>query len=113
MAPPPIVTATIQSAVLAATSNLLAQGLTAYQDEVRIELYPNNITHSPDSVANYSPDTICRRLGSGLPVRSIRLHQHSAQLLMVRMAYGELAPFGGFGRVLLNPVLINKSGKNS
>ncbi|KAI1779402.1 hypothetical protein F4818DRAFT_404437 [Hypoxylon cercidicola] len=33
MAPPPIVTATIQSAILAATSNLLAQGLTAYQNE--------------------------------------------------------------------------------
>ncbi|KAI1100983.1 hypothetical protein F4804DRAFT_25816 [Jackrogersella minutella] len=30
---PPIVIATIQSAVLAATSNLLAQGLTAYQNE--------------------------------------------------------------------------------
>lgn len=34
MAFPPIVTATIQSAVLAATSNLLAQGLTAYQNEL-------------------------------------------------------------------------------
>ncbi|KAL7621280.1 hypothetical protein AAE478_008599 [Parahypoxylon ruwenzoriense] len=33
MALPPIVTATIQSAVLAATSNLLAQGLTVYQNE--------------------------------------------------------------------------------
>ncbi|KAI0379158.1 hypothetical protein F5Y04DRAFT_260572 [Hypomontagnella monticulosa] len=33
MALPPIVIATIQSAVLAATSNLLAQGLTAYQNE--------------------------------------------------------------------------------
>ncbi|OTB03995.1 hypothetical protein M426DRAFT_321288 [Hypoxylon sp. CI-4A] len=33
MALPPIVTATIQSAVLAATSNLLAQSLTAYQNE--------------------------------------------------------------------------------
>ncbi|KAI1140696.1 hypothetical protein F5Y05DRAFT_282656 [Hypoxylon sp. FL0543] len=33
MAFPPIVTATIQSAVLAATSNILAQSLTAYQNE--------------------------------------------------------------------------------
>ncbi|KAI0886127.1 uncharacterized protein GGS22DRAFT_159994 [Annulohypoxylon maeteangense] len=33
MAFPPIVTATVQSAVLAATSNLLAQSLTAYQNE--------------------------------------------------------------------------------
>ncbi|KAI0018061.1 Mpv17/PMP22 family protein [Xylariomycetidae sp. FL0641] len=33
MAPSPIVTATIQSSVLAATSNLLAQCLTAYQKE--------------------------------------------------------------------------------
>ncbi|KAI2779852.1 hypothetical protein F4815DRAFT_174641 [Daldinia loculata] len=33
MAFSPIITATIQSAVLAATSNLLAQGLTAYQNE--------------------------------------------------------------------------------
>ncbi|KAI0849884.1 hypothetical protein F5Y00DRAFT_45219 [Daldinia vernicosa] len=33
MAFSPIVTATIQSAVLAATSNILAQGLTAYQNE--------------------------------------------------------------------------------
>ncbi|KAI1758742.1 hypothetical protein GGR53DRAFT_516067 [Hypoxylon sp. FL1150] len=32
---PPIVTATIQSAILAATSNLLAQGLTAYQNEAQ------------------------------------------------------------------------------
>ncbi|KAI0838212.1 hypothetical protein F5Y06DRAFT_268813 [Hypoxylon sp. FL0890] len=34
MALPPIATATIQSAVLAATSNLLAQSLTAYQNEI-------------------------------------------------------------------------------
>ncbi|KAI0169738.1 hypothetical protein GGR52DRAFT_573794 [Hypoxylon sp. FL1284] len=33
MAPSPIVTATIQSAVLAGTSNILAQALTAYQNE--------------------------------------------------------------------------------
>lgn len=31
---PPIVNATFQSAVLAATSNLLAQALTAYRHEV-------------------------------------------------------------------------------
>ncbi|KAI1392261.1 uncharacterized protein F4822DRAFT_122590 [Hypoxylon trugodes] len=36
MALPPIITATIQSAVLAATSNLLAQSLTAYQNEARL-----------------------------------------------------------------------------
>ncbi|KAI2470135.1 hypothetical protein F4781DRAFT_430714 [Annulohypoxylon bovei var. microspora] len=36
MAFPPIVTATIQSAVLAATSNLLAQSLTAYQNEISL-----------------------------------------------------------------------------
>ncbi|KAI1211812.1 uncharacterized protein F4807DRAFT_377630 [Annulohypoxylon truncatum] len=36
MAFPPIVTATIQSAILAATSNLLAQSLTAYQNETAL-----------------------------------------------------------------------------
>ncbi|KAI5924440.1 Mpv17/PMP22 family protein [Camillea tinctor] len=36
MALPPIVTATIQSAVLAATSNILAQCLTAYQSEATL-----------------------------------------------------------------------------
>ncbi|KAI0475927.1 Mpv17/PMP22 family protein [Xylariaceae sp. FL0804] len=36
MAPPPIVTATAQSAVLAATSNILAQVLSAYQHETPI-----------------------------------------------------------------------------
>lgn len=34
MALPPIVTATLQSAVLSGTSNLLAQALTAYQTDV-------------------------------------------------------------------------------
>ncbi|KAI1489618.1 Mpv17/PMP22 family protein [Biscogniauxia mediterranea] len=38
MALPPIVTATIQSAILAATSNILAQCLTAYQSEAPLTI---------------------------------------------------------------------------
>jgi len=77
---PAIVTATVQAAVLSATSNVLAQALQAYRSGVRAE-------HSSQVVNDTCAETtiiaiIPARHRADPELRHLHPHQHTSELFM-------------------------------
>lgn len=79
MALPPIVSATLQSSLIAASANILAQAITAHQNNVcHVSLH---ISYSAQS--NLRIDALHNRLDPRVPILPLRRRQHTTQLPLV------------------------------
>ena len=82
--PSPIVTATIQAAVLSATSNVLAQVISAYRKDVGFS-YPCVDVGAMTDGTNLAIDTIEHQRGANHTLRDFYPFELSAEFLVARV----------------------------